>query len=132
MERLQEKVWEIFPPTDEQREAFKRKMELFESRSELQGPGGELGVAPGQLTVDPRQYDIPPEQRWDMIKFRLNENTFRGLKDLWYPEKGKPSQPLTDPQKNLLRQIFQNFAFGETNFETWYKQTLKRLEANSR
>ena len=54
--------------------------------------------------------------------------------DVIDPETGVPVKSFntTDEQKAKLRPFFKRFPLGQTNFETWYKQTLKQLEASSR
>jgi hypothetical protein len=45
-----------------------------------------------------------------------------GLENVWKPGGGQ----LTEYQKGLLQAVFKQFPLGQTNFNTWLKQTLRQ------
>jgi hypothetical protein len=63
---------------------------------------------------------------WEMFETIYGTNILTPLNDYWYEGK-----TLTPEQTKYLQSIYQTFPLGQTNFNTWYKQTLRQLYEKS-
>jgi hypothetical protein len=70
----------------------------------------------------PVQLSVPvPVQRWNAVSERLDTRLLQALVRVWY-QSGK----LTEEEEVRLRDIHKDYSFGQPNFNTWLKQTLRQ------
>ena len=69
--------------------------------------------------------DESAEARWAAVSESLSSADLRALMRVW--EGGK----LTDSEETRLKAVHADFPFGQDNFNTWLKQTLRQIQTNA-
>ena len=75
----------------------------------------------GPIRLPPRSTPTPTS-RWLEVRPDLNAATLTALNKVWF-ERGR----LTRAEERQLRTVFDKHPFGQTNFNTWMKQTLRQI-----
>ncbi len=64
--------------------------------------------------------------RWQSIRPDFTATMLQGLYGLWFR-----SEKLDQKAETELREVYQNHSFGQTNFNTWSKQTIRQIFENA-
>ena len=70
-----------------------------------------------------RPTPVPSSQRWEEVRQDLTGRQLEGLAKVWF-EGGR----LTRAEERGLRTVFEAHPLGQTNFNTWLKQTLRQAQ----
>ncbi len=62
---------------------------------------------------------------WTVVSREMNRDLLNALASLWFT-----GRKLTPDEKERLQLIFVQYPLGQTNFNTWTKQTLRQLQEN--
>jgi hypothetical protein len=63
-----------------------------------------------------------PASRWLEVRPDLKADSLAALNKVWFGQ-GR----LTRPEERELKVVFEKHPFGQTNFNTWMKQTLRQI-----
>jgi hypothetical protein len=73
-------------------------------------------------TPTPTPTPVPWVEMWDAVHSRLDSSLLEALERTWYYS-GWP----TEAEEVRLRAIHQEFPFGQPDFNTWLRQTLRQI-----
>jgi len=62
---------------------------------------------------------------WTIVSQEMDMGLLNALASLWFTGRN-----LTSDEKERLQLIFVQYPLGQTNFNTWTKQTLRQLQEN--
>ena len=83
-------------------------------RKEAEGPA----LVPKE---SPEQPGLEPTSRWNEVRSDLDAGLLGALNKVWF-DKGK----LTRGEERQLREVHATHPLGQSNFNTWVKQTLRQ------
>ncbi len=84
---------------------------------------GQTATIASPTTLTPLTTNL---QKWDAIRAVGGKDGLIALNKVWYENK-----PLPAVEENQLKGIFAKYPFGQTNYETWKKQTMRQIFENS-
>jgi hypothetical protein len=101
-------------------------------------PSFDTGPAPSIPPIKlrgsllPAEGDIPVAQnvnnvdRWEQVSAQLSGSDLRTLNSFW-----REGGEILPEQETKLRAIHEQFPFGQPNYQTWLKQTLRQIQTNA-
>jgi hypothetical protein len=84
------------------------------------------------VSLLPAEGDIPVAQnvnnvdRWEQVSAQLSGSDLRTLNSFW-----REGGEILPEQETKLRAIHEQFPFGQPNYQTWLKQTLRQIQTNA-
>jgi len=66
------------------------------------------------------------EEQWEAVKVKGGKPALLAFSKIWYED-----TPINADENNLLKSLFEQYPYGQTNYKAWKKQTMRQIYENS-